>query len=107
MVIFDSKDPAALARWWSDALGWPVTFEEDDEVVVEPLDDLEDKVPALVFGRSDDEKVVKNRVHLDLATSPEEDKAAIVERLLAAGATRADVGQGDDVTWVVLADPEG
>ena len=28
-------------------------------------------------------------------------------RLEALGATRADVGQSDDVTWVVLADPEG
>ena len=107
MVIFDAKDPGALARWWSEALGWPVSFEEDDEVVVEPLDDLEDKVPALVFGRSDDVKVVKNRVHLDLATSAEEDQAAIVARLLAAGATRADVGQRGDETWEVLADPEG
>ena len=30
-----------------------------------------------------------------------------MDRLLALGARRADVGQGDDVTWVVLADPEG
>jgi hypothetical protein len=29
-----------------------------------------------------------------------------VERLLELGATRADVGQGDE-SWVVLADPEG
>jgi hypothetical protein len=28
-------------------------------------------------------------------------------RLLAHGATRVDVGQGADVPWVVLADPEG
>ena len=28
-------------------------------------------------------------------------------RLLARGATRVDVGQGADVPWVVLADPEG
>jgi hypothetical protein len=27
--------------------------------------------------------------------------------VLALGATRVDVGQGADVSWVVLADPEG
>jgi hypothetical protein len=30
-----------------------------------------------------------------------------VARLVALGATPAHVGQGPDVTWVVLADPEG
>jgi len=30
-----------------------------------------------------------------------------LDRLLALGARRVDVGQGPDVTWVVLADPEG
>ena len=47
---------------------------------------------------------MKNRLHLDLRP---EDQAAEVARLEALGATRVDVGQGDDVTWVVLADPEG
>ena len=106
-VVIDAADPSGLARWWSEALGWPVTLEEDDEVVVEPLGDLEDQVPALVFVRVDDPKVVKNRVHLDLATSDDEDQAAIVARLLAAGATRADVGQTGDESWEVLADPDG
>jgi hypothetical protein len=45
-------------------------------------------------------------VHLDVNPS-EVDQAAELERLLALGATRADVGQADDVPWVVLADPEG
>ena len=47
---------------------------------------------------------VKNRLHLDLRP---DDQAAEVARLEALGATRVDIGQGDDVTWVVLADPEG
>ena len=46
----------------------------------------------------------KNRVHLDLAGGPGWE--AEVERLLALGARRADIGQGD-VPWDVLADPEG
>ncbi|WP_377266827.1 VOC family protein [Peterkaempfera sp. SMS 1(5)a] len=46
----------------------------------------------------------KNRLHLDLAGGP--DWEAEVARLLALGAARVDIGQGD-VPWDVLADPEG
>jgi hypothetical protein len=51
-------------------------------------------------------KTVKNRLHLDVRADGST-QAAEVDRLLALGATRADVGQGPDATWVVLADPEG
>ncbi len=47
---------------------------------------------------------MKNRLHLDLRPK---DQAAEVARLEALGAQRVDVGQGPDVTWVVLADPDG
>jgi hypothetical protein len=47
--------------------------------------------------------VSKNRLHLDFRP---DDQQAEVERFLRAGARRADVGQGE-VSWVVLADPEG
>jgi hypothetical protein len=53
-----------------------------------------------------DRKVVKNRLHLDL-TSTAEDREAEIERILALGARRADVGQSGDESWTVLADPEG
>ena len=49
---------------------------------------------------------MKNRLHLDLRadrTSTEQE----LDQLLALGARRADVGQGEDVSWVVLADQEG
>jgi Glyoxalase-like domain len=49
-------------------------------------------------------KTVKNRLHLDLRPK---DQAAEVDRLEALGARRVDVGQGTDVSWVVLADPDG
>ncbi|MET0912040.1 MAG: VOC family protein, partial [Acidimicrobiales bacterium] len=45
LIVIDSNDPHRLARWWSEALGWPITLEEDEEVVVEPMDELEDQVP--------------------------------------------------------------
>ncbi len=47
--------------------------------------------------------MVKNRLHLDFRP---DDRDTEVERMLALGATRSDVGQGEQA-WVVLADPEG
>jgi len=35
-LVVDAADPAGLARFWSAALDWPVTFEAPDEVVIEP-----------------------------------------------------------------------
>jgi len=59
----------------------------------------------LVFDAVPEKKSVKNRIHLDV--SPVRcDRDEEVERLIGFGATRADVGQGEQ-PWVVLADPEG
>jgi hypothetical protein len=104
-VVIDSPDPAGLAAWWAGALGWS-TEQHDDETDVTPPPGL--SAPDLVFVPVTDEKAVKNRLHLDLASGEDlGDQADIVARLLAAGARRADVGQADDVPWQVLADPEG
>ena len=51
-------------------------------------------------------ETVKNRVYLDVAPMPEADQHLEVERLVAAGSRRVDIGQGD-VPWVVLADLGG
>jgi hypothetical protein len=51
-------------------------------------------------------KVAKNRMHLDLSPV-DRSRDEEVARLLALGATRADVGQTGEESWVVLADPEG
>jgi predicted enzyme related to lactoylglutathione lyase len=100
-VVVDAHDPAALARFWAEVLDWKIFYESDDEVVVTTHDETH---PGLVFGRSPDDKATKNRLHIDLAP---DDQDAEVERILALGATRADVGQSGDEGWVVLADPEG
>ena len=102
----DAFDPQAQAQWWATALGWQVTEADDDEVAIRPLARSSEAsaVPEILFLRVPEAKAVKNRIHLDLRP---DDQAAEVARLEAMGATRADIGQGDDVTWVVLADPEG
>lgn len=99
-VIVDCADPRALGQWWAEVLGWVVvdSSEEEYEIRAAP-----DRLPGILFGRSTDTKVVKNRLHLDLRP---DDRDAEVARLLAHGARHADVGQ-EDVPWVVLADPEG
>jgi hypothetical protein len=102
----DAEDPRALATFWEAALGWRRTFEDGDEVVLEPPVGAasDGAAPDLLFLAVHDERVVKNRLHLDLRP---EDQAAEVARLEALGARRVDIGQGPEVTWVVLADPEG
>jgi hypothetical protein len=105
-LSIDCNEPDRLAGFWADALGWRRTYEEDDEVVLEPPEGSpEDGVsPDLLFLRVPEAKSVKNRLHLDLRP---DDQATEVGRLEALGARRVSVGQGSDVTWVVLADPEG
>ena len=100
-VVVDATDPARLARWWAEVLGYQIIDEDSDEVSIAP-----DKTsyPNLIFLLVPDAKTVKNRLHFDL--NPD-DQEAEVERLVDMGARKVDVGQGDDVTWVVLADPEG
>jgi hypothetical protein len=105
-VCIDCLDPSRLAAFWAEALGWRVTFSESDQVALEPpAGSREDGiVPDLLFLLVPEDRVTKNRLHLDLRPS---DQSAEVERLIGLGATHVDVGQSDDATWVVLADPEG
>ncbi len=102
----DSVDPVRLGRWWADLLGWRITFEEPDQVVLEPPDGSpEDGLsPDMLFLRVPETKKVKNRLHIDLRP---EDQALEVSRAEALGAHRIDVGQSGSVSWVVMADPEG
>jgi hypothetical protein len=80
-----------------------VLSEREREIVIGPS---EDAPVGMCFMPVTDVKTVKNRVHLDL-TSGAEDRQAEIERLLALGARRVDVGQTGAESWTVLADPEG
>jgi predicted enzyme related to lactoylglutathione lyase len=103
-VVVDAVDPGRLGRWWAEVLDYRLLREALDEVVIGTA---EDAYPQLVFDRvweAKEPKDGKNRLHLDL--SPD-DQEAEVERLVDMGARRVDIGQGDEVGWVVLADPEG
>jgi hypothetical protein len=93
-VVVDAADTAALARWWAEALGWAVTAEQPEEVVVEPPEPDGAGV-ALIFVPVPDPKVGKNRVHLDLRSTSADDQAARVARLTGLGARPAAIGQGE------------
>lgn len=102
---FDCLDPLRVAEFWQAALDWRMTYQSDEECVLEPpAGSPQDGVsPDLLFLRVPEDKTVKNRLHIDLRP---DDQDVEVERLLDLGATRADIGQGD-TRWVVLADPAG
>jgi hypothetical protein len=96
----DAKDPVLLGRWWQQALRWVVVDEGPDVFEIRPAPD---RVPGLLFVPVPESKAAKNRLHLDFRP---DDQGIEVDRLLALGATRVDIGQGES-SWVVLADPEG
>ena len=100
----DAADPQALAPFWVAATGRSIGFADEDVVSLRHPDDA---LPDLELLRNADPRTGKNRLHLDVAPAVDDDRDAEVARLVALGATPIDVGQGDDVTWVVLADPEG
>jgi predicted enzyme related to lactoylglutathione lyase len=106
-VVVDAHDLPGLARFWSQVLDWPILSAREREVVIGPADDAR---IGMCFMPSPDDKVVKNRVHLDLnpgADASDSEREAEIERIIGLGARRVDVGQRGDETWTVLTDPEG
>lgn len=97
----DARDTAVLAAWWSQALGWPAEPAADDGEWL--LRAPSGAGPDWLFLPVPERKSVKNRIHFDFTP---DDQGLEVARLLALGARRVDIGQGEQ-TWVVLADPEG
>jgi catechol 2,3-dioxygenase-like lactoylglutathione lyase family enzyme len=119
-VVFDCRDAAPLARFWAAALGWAVAPYDEDElerlvskgiydpeddpsVMVEPPGDTD--LPVLFFTEVPEDKVVKNRVHLDLAADVSlEDE---VQRLEELGAEVRNWAEEGGSMWCVMLDPQG
>ena len=115
-ISLDCHDPDLLATFWTNVLDWVVLHREPGLVEIGPAgrDDAEllkavrtgPVAPTIFLAQVPEEKVAKNRIHFDVSPvdrSQDEE----VERILALGATHADVGQTGEESWVVLADPEG
>ena len=102
-LTIDAVQPQVVARFWCEVLGWQVIEEDDAGVGIAPVDGA---WPTIDVMQVPELKTVKNRLHLDLRADGglTADELARLERL---GARRVDVGQDPDVSWAVLADPEG
>lgn len=103
VIAIDAVRPRVVAEFWCAVLGWQVVEEDGDVISIAPPDGSWPTIDVVAVPEG---KMVKNRLHFDLradgVTTSEE-----LERLLSLGARRTDVGQGPDVSWVVLSDPEG
>ena len=107
-ISIKAHDSSALGRFWAEALGWEVTADNAEETNLEPQGFSYPDPSAVCIDLIPIPlpKTVKNRVHIDLATTSAAHQADLIARLQNLGATPVDIGQGN-VPWTVLADPEG
>ena len=103
VIAIDAVDPKVVADFWCAVLGW-VVLEEDDGVI--SIGSPDRRTPTIDVCRVPEKKTVKNRLHFDLRADGTETSVEL-QRLLDLGAKPVDVGQPADVSWTVLADPEG
>jgi len=131
-VVIDCADPERLARFWALALGYqeqppPGGFDSWEDALRAwdvPEDQWNSRSavvdpggvgPRLFFQQVPEDKVVKNRVHLDInaaegVTDPAERHRVIdaeVTRLTEAGASVVHEMEERGEFWVVMQDPEG
>jgi predicted enzyme related to lactoylglutathione lyase len=101
-LTVDCRDPKLLADFWCTALGYRLDDIDEEGALIRPASG---EGWTMLFQVVDDEKVVKNRLHLDLR--PATSMADEVARLASAGASivgRIDEGGS---FWTVMRDPEG
>jgi predicted enzyme related to lactoylglutathione lyase len=92
-----------VGYFWSKALDWPLVWDQDQETAIRSPRGG----PKISWGGPPlTPKTGKYRLHFDLAPPLDGAQQAEVDRLISLGATRIDIGQGD-VSWVVMADPDG
>ncbi|SIM72765.1 VOC family protein [Micromonospora cremea] len=106
--VLDAHDPDLLARFWCEVLGYIELDRTDDgDVEIGPAGvGFGGPEPTIVFNRTDEPKTANLRLHIDVNPT-DRDQDAELERLFAAGARRAEIGQTGNESWHVLADPEG
>ncbi len=108
-VNIKAVDAAAVGEFWAEALGW-TAYNPGVTTYVGPASGLVWPDPVFlgvdVVPVPEPKTAVKNRMHLDLATTSAAHQEEVIARLRIVGATPVDIGQGE-VPWTVLADPEG
>jgi len=102
-LSIDCADAAALARFWSEALGRPVNAGADSEhAAIDATDPASG--PRLSFQKVPEPKTVKNRLHLDLRSDRFEGES---QRLAGLGAMPIREFERPQIRWTTFADPEG
>ena len=104
-VTIDCADPLELARFWGAVFGTGIDSTLGDEPHYVDLRSIPG-VPVIRFQRVPDQKITKNRLHLDMLVEDFDQACAHVEAL---GGRRAP---GELITeygwsWIVMLDPEG
>jgi hypothetical protein len=94
-LVIDSADPGAQARWWGNVYGGTVT---DSEAGFSTITNVAGVNFTMDFVPVPEAKSGANSIHWDVA--------ADVSELRAAGATVLREPD-DDITWHIVADPEG
>ena len=102
MVTIDCRDPRGLAQFWTAAVGYKVTVDYPEFVLLEPTDGGEPL--ALGLQKVPDPTLGKNRVHIDYEA---DDPQVEVARLVSLGASRLAEHEIPGLHWTVLADPDG
>jgi predicted enzyme related to lactoylglutathione lyase len=101
-LVIDCSDPRRVAEFWAEVLDYSKS-DESEELV--QISGPHEGTPTLLFAKVPEQKRIKNRLHIDV-NPRDRDQEQEVNRILALGARRIDIGQGEQ-SWVVLADPEG
>lgn len=106
-LVLECLDPTRLAEFWCEVLDFVVLGDEGDgSLEIGPRTGFGGAQPTIILSRHDAPQPGKPRLHLDV-NATDRDYDAELERLLALGARRADVGQTGAEPWHVLTDPEG
>ncbi|GAA1134741.1 VOC family protein [Ornithinicoccus hortensis] len=102
-INMQARDPQRAGEFWTGALGLE-PFTVTDDLFEGRMTLAEDLWLDICIDRVPEPPAPGWRLHLDLLGGAAQEE--VVQRLLALGARRVDIGQGD-VPWVVLADPDG
>ena len=100
-LIVDCHDPELLAGFWTELLGWQVTFRKGPYIGISRTDDFDGS--SWLFQRVTEPKTTKNRLHPDFRVTG--DLEATIARIESSGGKRvAGYGEGG---FLVMCDPEG
>ncbi|MEU9338267.1 VOC family protein [Streptomyces sp. NPDC048290] len=106
-LVLGCREPEVLARFWCEVLDFVVLDREGDLMFeIGPREGFGGAQPTIILSYREEPEPGKTRLHIDVNPT-DRDQDAELERLLALGARRADIGQTGEEQWHVLADPEG